>query len=69
MKKFNITPELLFVALKDKYDDKKYRWFISNILNTDNFILFKKMMIKRNRLIEYECLKLMNVKGLDKKKI
>ncbi len=44
-----ITNEQLLQALQESYLVVKYKSFIENILSTDDFMLFKKMMIRKNK--------------------
>lgn len=64
----SIEPEILFGALQSSYRYVEYRPFIAEILNSDDFLLFKQMMVKKNKELEYETMMFMkeNVQGVDK---
>ena len=44
---------------------KEYRGFVEQIMHTDNFLLFKKMMIKKNKELEQETLEYMRSLGIN----
>lgn len=43
---------------------KNYRSFIEQLLSTDDFLLFKKMMVAKNKELEYETLQYMQKNGV-----
>lgn len=60
IKRFGLTEESFFKALSNSYSQKRYKKFISRILNIDDYLLFKKMMIKKNKELEYQAMKMVN---------
>lgn len=51
-----------FVAMRQF---ENYHDFIEQIMNTDDFLLFKKMMVKKNKELERETLEYMETLGFN----
>ena len=57
-----VTAEQLFEALKGVQDSPRYKKFVGQILNLEDYELFKKMMCNRNKVLEHETAAFMGKK-------
>ena len=65
MEYFNISNETMYLALLAMMKNNSYKPFIESVLNTDDFLLFKKMMIKKNKQLENETYEFMKNYDID----
>ena len=65
MKYFNISNETMYLALLAMMKNNSYKPFIESVLNADDFLLFKKMMIKKNKQLENETYEFMKNYDID----
>jgi The ARF-like 2 binding protein BART. len=64
LKELNVSPELFLEIVELGMTTPADRKIFEQLVACNNFLSFKKLMIKRNKEIEVEVVKSMNVEGI-----